>query len=316
MVTRKVATVFGGAGFIGRQIVQRLARQEYVVRVVGRNPEAARALMTQGKVGQVVGLPADLREDSAIARAVAESQVVVNLIGILAEKKQGDFQRLQGELPGRIGRAAAAAGVWRMVHLSAIGADAQSPSAYARSKAAGEAALLAAFPRATILRPSIVFGPDDKFFNRFAGIARLLPFMPVVRGKTRFQPAYVGDVADAVLAALTQEGTEGRIYELGGPRVATFRELMAFVLDVTGRHNRLVDVPEGLLRLQARLGECLPNPPLTRDQLAQLGRDNVVSPGALGFAELGIEPKSMELVVPDYLSRFRRGGGHGRRAST
>jgi uncharacterized protein YbjT (DUF2867 family) len=315
LVTRKVAAVFGGAGFIGRQVVQRLARLGYVVRVVGRNPEAARALMTQGMVGQVVPLAADLREDAAIGRAVAGAELVVNLVGILAEGRPGDFQRLQGELPGRIGAAASAAGVRRMVQISAIGADAGSPSAYARSKAAGEAAVKASFPGVVILRPSIVFGPDDHFFNRFAGMARMLPFMPVVCGDTRFQPVYVGDVADAVLAGLTQDGIEGRTYELGGPRVASFRELMAMVLDLTGRRKRLVEIPDGLVRLQARIGEHLPGKPLTRDQLAQLRRDNVVSEGAEGFAALGLEPRAMDAVVPGYLSRFRRAGRQEGRVS-
>jgi uncharacterized protein YbjT (DUF2867 family) len=315
LVTRKVAAVFGGAGFIGRQVVQRLARLGYVVRVVGRNPEAARALMTQGMVGQVVPLAADLREDAAIGRAVAGAELVVNLVGILAEGRPGDFQRLQGELPGRIGAAASAAGVRRMVQISAIGADAGSPSAYARSKAAGEAAAKASFPGVVILRPSIVFGPDDHFFNRFAGMARMLPFMPVVCGDTRFQPVYVGDVADAVLAGLTQDGIEGRTYELGGPRVASFRELMAMVLDLTGRRKRLVEIPDGLVRLQARIGEHLPGKPLTRDQLAQLRRDNVVSEGAEGFAALGLEPRAMDAVVPGYLSRFRRAGRQEGRVS-
>jgi NADH dehydrogenase len=306
MITRKVATVFGGAGFIGRQVVQRLARLDYVVRVVGRNPEAMRPLMTAGMVGQVVPLAADLRQDAALARAVAEADWVVNLVGILAEGKHGDFQRLHGELPGRIGQVAAMAGVGRLVHVSAIGADAAGPSEYARSKAAGEAALRQAFPRATILRPSIVFGPDDSFFNRFAAMARMMPVLPVIRGGTKFQPVYVGDVADAVLAALTRDDTEGRLYELGGPRVASFRELMALVLDATGRRRRLVEVPDGMARLLARL----PGGPLTADQLEQLGRDNVVSPGADGLAALGITPKTMESVVPDYLSRFRSGGQH------
>ncbi|MFC7554221.1 complex I NDUFA9 subunit family protein [Pseudoroseomonas wenyumeiae] len=216
MITRKVATVFGGAGFIGRQVVQRLARLDYVVRVVGRNPEAMRPLMTAGQVGQVVPLAADLRQDAALARAVAEADWVVNLVGILAEGKRGDFQRLHGELPGRIGQVAAMARVGRLVHVSAIGADSSGPSDYARSKAAGEAALRAAFPRATILRPSIVFGPDDSFFNRFGAMARLMPVLPVIRGGTKFQPVYVGDVADAVLASLTRDDTEGRVYEPAG----------------------------------------------------------------------------------------------------
>ena len=306
MATRKLATVFGGAGFIGRQVVQRLARLDYVVRVVGRNPEAIRPLMTAGKVGQVVPLSADLREDAAIMRAVAGAQAVVNLVGILAEQHKGDFQRLQGEVPGRIGAAAAAAGVSRVVQLSAIGADPQGPSEYARSKAAGEAALRAAFPAATILRPSIVFGPDDDFFNRFAGMARLMPVMPVVSGQTHFQPVYVGDVADAVVAALTLDGVEGETFELGGPRVASFRELMALVVDATGRRRRLVEIPDGLVRLMAKL----PGGPLTSDQLAQLSRDNVVAPGAKGLEALGIVPTTMEAVVPSYLARFRVGGQH------
>ncbi len=306
MMTRKLATVFGGAGFIGRQVVQRLARLDYVVRVVGRNPEAIRPLMTQGKVGQVVPLAADLREDAAIARAVEGAQRVVNLVGILAESRKGDFARLQGELPGRIGAAAAAAGVKGLVQVSAIGADPQGPSEYARSKAAGEAALRAAFPEAVILRPSIVFGPDDDFFNRFAGLARLLPVMPVVKGETRFQPVYVGDVADAVLAALTREDAAGRTFELGGPRVASFRELMALVLDATGRRHRLVALPDGLVRLMTKL----PGGPLTADQFAQLSRDNVVSEGMPGLPALGVTPTAMEAVVPSYLSRFRVGGQH------
>jgi NADH dehydrogenase len=306
MITRKVAAVFGGAGFIGRQVVQRLAKLGYVVRVVGRNPEAMRPLMTVGQVGQVVPLAADLRQDAALARAVAEADWVVNLVGILAEGRRGDFQRLHGELPGRIGQVAAMAGVGRLVHVSAIGADSNGPSHYARSKAAGEAALRAAYPRATILRPSIVFGPEDSFFNRFGTMARRLPVMPVIHGATKFQPVYVGDVADAVLAALTREDTEGRVYELGGPRVASFRELMTLVLDATGRRRRLVDLPDGLVRLLTHL----PGGPLTADQLAQLSRDNVVAPGADGLAALEIAPRSMESVVPGYLARFRPGGQH------
>ncbi|MCQ4161287.1 NAD(P)H-binding protein [Roseomonas sp. GC11] len=309
MAGRQVAVVFGGTGFIGRHLVPRLARQGYEVRVVTRDPEAVRALTTQGQLGQIVPLSARLGEEASVARAVAGAALVVNLIGILAEKRAGDFQRLQGDLPGFIGRAAAAAGVARVVHVSAIGADAASASAYARSKAAGEAALRAAFPAATILRPSIIFGADDQFFNRFAGLARNLPVMPVVCGGTRFQPVYVGDVAEAVVVAAARADTAGQTYELGGPRVASFRELMGYVLEVTGRPKRLVPLPDALVAWQARLGELLPNPPLTRDQLVLLRRDNVVSPGAPGFAALGLVPQAMEAVVPDYLARFRPGGG-------
>jgi len=313
MAIRRLATVFGGTGFIGQHLVPRLARLDYDVRVVTRNPDAVRPLATQGRVGQVEPRFARLGSDADVAAAVADAGLVVNLIGILAERRPGDFQRLQGELPGRIGRAAAAGSVERVVHVSAIGADPSSPSAYARSKAAGEVALRQAFPAATILRPSILFGPEDHFLNRFAGMAQWMPFMPVVCGATRFQPVYVGDVAEAIVTAAHRSDSKGRTYELGGPRVVTFRELMAYVLEVTGRHKRLIELPDGLVRLQAALGEHLPNPPLTRDQLAQLRRDNVVAPEAAGFAALGLTPKAMEAVVPSYLSRFRRGGGRRNR---
>jgi NADH dehydrogenase len=203
---------------------------------------------------------------------------------------------------------AAAAGAKQFLHLSAIGADAGSPSLYAQTKAAGEAAVLAAFPSAIILRPSVVFGPDDQFFNRFAGLAAMLPFMPVVAGETRFQPVYVGDVADAAMAALADPSAAGKIFELGGPRVMSMRQVLRYILDVTGRRRPMIALPEGFVRLQARLGELLPTPPLTRDQLILLGKDNVVSPNASGFQALGIEPKAVEAIVPAYLARFRQGG--------
>ncbi len=300
---RKVATVFGGHGFIGRYVVERLAREDWVVRVAGRRAGDAGALMTQGRVGQVVAVRAGLGDEAAVARAVAGAGLVVNLVGILAEGRPGDFQRVHADGAGRAARLAAAAGVERFVQVSAIGADAASPSAYGRSKAAGEAAVRAAFPQAAIIRPSIVFGPEDQFFNRFAGMAALLPFMPVVRGAVRFQPVYVGDVADALLRA-----APGVTYEVGGPEVASFRALMRLVLDITHRHRPLVAMPEALVRAQVALTAWLPNPPLTRDQLLMLERDNVCTAGMPGLAELGIVPKAMAAVVPGYLSRFRRGG--------
>lgn len=306
---RKVATVFGGTGFIGRYVVQRLANLDYVVRVATSHPGAGRFLQTQGRVGQIVPLAASVADPGAVARAVAGANLVVNLVGILHERKPGDFQRLQAEGAGTIARLAAEAGTERLVQVSAIGADPNSPSQYGKTKAAGEAAVRAAFPGAVILRPSIVFGPEDQFFNRFAGMARLLPFMPVVAGATRFQPVYVGDVADAVVAAATRDDAVGKTYELGGPRAISFRDLLRFILDATGHRRPLVDMPGGLVRLQARLSEYLPNPPLTRDQLVMLQRDNVVTPGMPGLAELGISAKSVEAVVPGYLARFRPGGG-------
>ncbi len=308
LLERKVATVFGGSGFIGRYVVQRLAAQDYVVRVATRDTAGAKYLQTQGRVGQIVPLAASITDEAGVARAVDGAQVVVNLVGILFERRAGDFQRLQGEAPGRIARAAAAAGAEAMVHVSAIGADADSQSLYARSKAQGEEAVRLAFPKATILRPSVVFGPEDGFFNRFAGMAAL-PFMPVVSGGTRFQPVYVGDVADAVAAAIARPEARGKTYELGGPRVMSMREVLRYILEVTRRRRPMVDMPMGLMNFQAGLLQRLPNPPITRDQLVLLGRDNVVAEGAPGLAELGVKPHAVEAVVPGYLKRFRPGGG-------
>ncbi len=310
---RRVATVFGGSGFIGRYVVQRLAQQGWVVRVAVTAPERARFLMTQGRVGQIVPLAASVTQEDRAASAIAGAGLVVNLVGILFERRRGDFMRIQAEGAERVARLAAAAGAARLIHVSAIGADPASPSAYGRSKGEGELAVRAAFPDATILRPSIVFGPEDGFFNRFAQLSRLLPVMPVVRGAVRFQPVYVGDVAAAVAAAAVRDDARGQTYELGGPRVASFRELMAYILEVTGQRKPLVTVPEGIVRLQALLGEALPTPPLTRDQLLMLERDNVVAEGASTLADLGIAPTAMEAVVPGYLARFRVGGGRARR---
>ena len=305
----KVATVFGGAGFIGRYVVQRLARQGWQIRIATSNPAGMRAVQTSGNVGQIVALRADVTDEAGVARAVAGASLVVKLVGILAEKRPGGFHRIQAEGAGRVARLAAAAGVQRLVHISAIGADPASESLYAKSKGEGEAAVLAAFPTATILRPSILFGTEDKFFNLFAGMARLLPVMPVLCGDTRFQPVWVGDVADAVLAAATRDDVAGHVYELGGPRVLSFRDIMRYILEVTGRKRRLFEVPLGLARFQARLAEMLPGKPFTQDQLLLLQKDNVVSAGALGFEALGITPRPIEAVVPGYLSRFRAGGG-------
>lgn len=308
MAGRRVATVFGGAGFIGRHVVQRFARAGFIVRVAGRDTEKAARLRTLGDVGQVVPVSASVTDEASAARAVAGAEVVVNLVGILFEKKPGDFARIQAEGAGRVARLAAAAGVSRLVHVSAIGADADSESLYARSKAEGEAAVRAAFPAATILRPSVVFGPEDQFFNRFAALAALLPVMPVVAGETRFQPVYVGDVADAVFAAATRADAMGRTYELGGPRAMSMRDVLRFVCEHAHRSRFMVDLPQGFVALQARLGEMLPTPPLTRDQLILLGRDNLVGEGALGLADLGIEAKAAEAIAPAYLARYRPGG--------
>lgn len=309
MPTRSVATVFGGSGFIGRYVVQRLAAAGHVVRVAGRDTERAKDLMVAGRVGQVVPLYVSLGNAATVQRAVEGADLVVNLVGILAEKRAGDFQRVQAEGPGQVAVAAASAGVHRMVQVSAIGADPSSPSLYGRTKAAGEQAVRAAMPGAVVLRPSLVFGAEDKFFNRFGAMAMALPVMPVICGGSRFQPVYVGDVADAVVAGLTHEDAAGRTFELGGPRVYTFRELLAYILHETRRHRPLWEVPMGIARVQALLGEYAPGKPFTRDQLALLARDNVADPALPGLEALGITPTPVELIVPGYLDRFRVGGG-------
>jgi uncharacterized protein YbjT (DUF2867 family) len=309
MTTRNVATVFGGSGFIGRYIVKRLTHKGFVVRVAVRDTEAALFLKPMGAVGQVVPLHASLANEATVHRAVEGADLVVNAVGILAEQRAGEFKLIHAEGAGRVARLAAAAGVARLVHISAIGAGPHAASHYAATKGEGEALMRAAFPGVTILRPSLVFGPEDQLFNRFAGMARLSPVMPVICGDTRFQPVYVGDVADAVMAALARADTAGTIYELGGPRVWRFRELLAYILKETGRRRRMVDIPMGIARLQARLMELLPGKPLTRDQLLMLQTDNVVTADMPGLQDLGVMPTPVELVVPLYLRRFQPGGG-------
>jgi uncharacterized protein YbjT (DUF2867 family) len=301
----KVVTVFGGSGFIGRYVVQRLAERGATIRVPTRHPERAVFLKPLGAVGQIVLETWNPGAAGSALRLLAGSDMAVNLIGILFEPRTGDFERLQGRLPGEIGAAAAELGLGRVVHLSAIGADPGSPSAYARTKAQGEAALRAAFPAATILRPSIVFGPEDGFFNRFARMTQLSPVLPLIGGgHTRFQPVYVGDVADAVVAALAMPETAGRTFELAGPGVYSFKELMTYLLRITGRRRLLVSVPFGAAAFQARLLRFLPEPPLTPDQVELLKRDNVAAAGVADLIALGVKPTPLEVVVPQYLRAF------------
>lgn len=308
MLGPKVATVFGGSGFIGRYVVKRLAARGHVVRVAVRDTEAALFLKPMGVVGQIVPLSSDLTRPDDVTRAVEGADMVVNLVGILAESRRGDFQRVHAEGAGAIARVAAKAGTGRLVHVSAIGADPASPSEYARSKAAGEEAVRAALPAAVILRPSVVFGAEDQFFNRFGTMAQFLPFMPVFFGSSRMQPVYVGDVADAVMAVIDRTDAPGSLLELGGPHIFTFRQILQYVLRETGRHRLLIPIPPPLARLQAAIAERLPGKLLTRDQLLLLARDNVVSPDAPGLADLGITATPLDLVAPQYLRRFRPGG--------
>lgn len=310
-----IATVFGGSGFIGRYVTQRLARAGWRVRVAVRRPNEALFVRTYGVVGQVEPVQANIRDEASTRRAMIGAAAVVNCVGILVEEGRQKFDAVQAEGAGRVARLAAAAGVRRLVQISAIGADPDSPSAYARTKAAGEAAVRAGFPGAVILRPSIVFGPEDGFFNRFATFAQFLPVVPMVGPDTRFQPVYVDDVAAAAVKAATEDVAPG-VYELGGPEVATFRELMERMLAVIERRRMLLALPWGLARLQARSLDLVQraslglftNRILTADQVALLARDNVVAEGAAGFTELGIVPTPMEAVLETYLYAYRPHG--------
>jgi NADH dehydrogenase len=301
--------VFGGSGFIGRYVVRRLAARGDIVRVAVRDPVAAAFLKPAGNVGQIVPMRVDITDDAAVAEAMRGADAAINLVGILHESGRQRFDAVQGAGAARLADAAKAAGVARFVHVSAIGADAASDSAYARSKAAGEAAVRRAYPDAPILRPSVVFGPEDQFFNRFAFLAQIAPALPLIGGgATRLQPVYVADVAAAILAALDQPAAAGTTYELGGPRVLTLREVIDYILAETGRRPWRVSLSFGAATLLAAVLERLPSPQLTRDQVRLLRHDNVVREGAPDLRSLGIVPTPIEAIVPSYLEIYRRGG--------
>ena len=307
-----LVTVIGGSGFVGRYVVQQLAERGFRLRVVMRNPDTAAFLKPLGDLGQIELQRGNIQSDSGMARAFDGAAAGVNLVGILAESGGQRFAAVQADGAGRAARAAAAAGCSAFVQVSAIGADPASPAAYARTKAAGEAAVLAAFPTAVILRPSIVFGPEDQFFNRFAAMARLAPVMPVIAGKTQFQPVYVGDVAAAVVASLTSATAAGRTFELGGPRRYAFRDLLAMIVAGTRQSRPLVEVPDAIARLMGMAGDWLPFLPMTSDQFAMLQHDNVADPALPGLVELGITPTPVEAIVPAMLERYRPSGRFNR----
>jgi len=302
----EVVTIFGGTGFVGRHLVDRLAQAGATLRVVTRDPDRAGFLRPKGDVGQIAILP--FADDAAgLEKLVEGSTGVVNLLGILFEKKAGDFMRVHRDTAKRIAEAAAATGVRRLVHMSAIGADPAGEALYAQSKGEGEAAVKAAFPKVSIIRPSIVFGPGDGFFARFAQMSVLSPFLPLIDGGTsRFQPVYVMDVAEAVARCLESDAHQGKTFELGGPETKTFAELLRFILETVNRRRLLLPLPSSIAEIQARFLEKLPTPPLTRDQLKMLKKDNVVSEGALTLHDLGIEPTPFEVIVPGYLAPFSR----------
>jgi NADH dehydrogenase len=308
-MAQSLVTVFGGSGFVGRHLVSRLAQDGWQIRVAVRRPDEALFLKPAGVIGQVTPVAANIRDRASVARAVAGADAVINLVGILHESGRQRFKSVQADGPAQVAEEAARAGAARFVQVSAIGADANSKSAYARTKAAGEAAVLRAFPAATIMRPSIIIGPEDGFFNRFARMAMLSPALPLIGGgRTKFQPVYVGDVAAAIANALKQPDAQGKTYELAGPRIYTFKELMQILLREIERKRLLLPLPFAIAGLMGLFMQCLPQPQLTLDQVRLLKRDNVAAQGALGLQNLGVQPTAPESVVPTYLDKYRKRG--------
>jgi len=311
----KLVTIYGGSGFVGRYVARLMAQAGWRVRVAVRRPNEAIFVRPYGTPGQVEPVLCNIRDDASVRAAMAGADAVVNCVGILNAVGKNSFDAVQAAGAGRVARAATDAGVAHLVQVSAIGADPGSDSAYARSKADGEAAVLAAFPAAVILRPSIIFGPEDQFFNRFAAMARMAPVLPLVGADTRFQPVHVEDVARAAVLGATGQAEPG-IYELGGPEVASFRDLMARMLAVIHRKRVILGMPRAVMApvafaldmVQAVTGGLIENGMLTRDQLRNLGTDNLVGDGVKTFADLGIQPTALDSVLPEYLWRFRPAG--------
>jgi len=312
----KQACVFGGTGFLGTQVVRELAKAGYVVKVATRVPERAYFLKPCGHVGQVVSVAVDYDDSASIQRAVEGCTCVINLIGILFEKGRSKFQKAHVDIPEKIAKACTIEGVSRYVHVSALGVD-QFKSKYGKSKLAGEQAVFQSFQNATILRSCVAFGEGDSFFNMFAKLSRFLPFLPLIGGgKTKFQPVYVGDVADAVMQAIIlpavgDQSPLGKIYELGGPDILTFKEIYHRLFKETGRSRGFIVLPYGIAKIQGVFLSFLPQPPITPDQVESLKTDNIVGDASLTLADLGLNPKSMNTVLPTYLSRYRAGGRFG-----
>ncbi len=325
----KLAVVFGGSGFIGRNVVRELAKRGWRVRVAVRRPHHAQFLRPMGAVGQIQLFQANVRHPVSVLEALKGADAVVNLVGILFEQGSQSFARVQGQGSAAIAELAAKEGVTAFVHMSAIGADAAGESLYARTKGEAERAVITAMPTAAILRPSVVFGPEDQFFNKFAAMASMAPaFAPlpilIGGGATKFQPVYVDDVADAVCAALERPESRGRIYELGGPRTYTFRQLLEYMMRETGLKRMLLPVPFSIAPAFGLIGEALGalpfvSPPITRDQVRLLKRDNIVGAivgaGVGTFADFDIVPEALEAIVPGYLARFRKYGQFAERAA-
>jgi NADH dehydrogenase len=308
----KLITIYGGSGFLGRHVVRALAKRGYRIRNAVRRPDLAGHLQPLGRVGQIHSVQANLRDQASVERAALGADVLINLVGILFERGKQRFEAVHAKGADYVASAARNQGS-ALVHVSALGADANSSSVYAQTKAEGERVALAAVPSAIIVRPSIMFGPEDEFFNRFAAIARMSPMLPLIGGgHTRFQPAFVGDVAEAIAMLVDGDGKPGTVYELGGPEVRTFRQIMEFMLGVIERKRLLVPLPFGLAKMKASILQFMPKPLLTPDQVELLRHDNIVSAAAEAegrtFKAFGIQPDTMEAVVPSYLWRFRKTG--------
>ncbi|MDG1020390.1 MAG: complex I NDUFA9 subunit family protein [Emcibacteraceae bacterium] len=301
----ELVTVFGGSGFIGRILVQRLAKAGYRVRVAVRRPNSALDVKTLGDLGQVHLAQANVRNKPSIEAAVNGADHVVNLVGVLFESGKQSFGKIHDEGAGLVAEVAAAANVKSLVHMSAIGADDESDSKYAKSKAAGEKAVLKNFRNASIIRPSVVFGADDNFFNKFAAMAKSFRILPVICGDTKFQPVYVGDVGDAIVSIISDEDHAGKIYELGGPKAYSFRELLEMVNKITEQNVPLITIPIQMAYFQAFFFGMLPNPMVTIDQMRLLEKDNVVSDDALKLSDLGVEATPPEAIIPNYLFLHR-----------
>lgn len=308
---QKTAIIFGGTGFIGRILVKALAKQNYRIVLPTRHVRSAYASKLCGKTGQITPVSCNFSEESIQNVVTENADLVVNLIGILYEKRKGDFKRVHHDIAKNIAKACATKKAKKLIHISALGID-QSTSKYAKTKLAGENAAKEAYPKLTILRPSVIFGADDGVFNRPAQLSILLPFLPLIGGgKTKFQPVYVGNVVDAILACANQSSTDGKIYELGGEDIITFRGLYEKMFTYTKRPRKLFSLPSCFAKMGAFFFEFFPNPVLTRDQVTSLKYDSIVSEEALGLKELGICPTSMDLILPQYLSRFQPGGDFG-----
>ena len=304
-----LVTVFGGSGFLGRNAVRGLAKAGYRIRVAVRYPNQAQYLPPMGSVGQIQLMKCNVLDQDAVARACQGADAVVNLVGILAPAGGQGFDDVHVAAVGNIAMAAKAAGARTLVHVSSLGADPEAESHYAKTKGEGEKLLREEFADATILRPSLLAGPDDDFFNKFAALARMLPMLPLIGGgHTKFQPVFVGDVADAIVKCVSDTATKGKTYELGGPGTYSFKALMQLVLQETGRSRLLLPVPFWLASIKAMFLQFLPGKLLTPDQVTSLKADNLVSPNALTFKDLGIAPDSIEAILPSYLWRFRPRG--------